>query len=156
MLYTIGYEGLDAARFVQELKDRNIHILVDVREMPLSRKKGFSKNGLAATVLAEGIEYRHMRELGAPREVRHRLKATGDWAEYCIGYESHLAGCDVVLANLAELAKSEEICLMCFEADYRECHRSLITETLSARNLVSGVTHLSPQKDLAARQRAVA
>lgn len=156
MLYTIGYEGLDAARFVQELKDRDIHILVDVREMPLSRKKGFSKNGLAASVLAEGIEYRHLRELGAPRDVRHRLKETGDWNEYCMGYQSHLEGRDAVLESLAELAQSADICLMCFEADYRECHRSLITEKLSARSLVSEVIHLSPQTAQPSARQVVA
>lgn len=144
MLYTIGYEGLKAEHFVQELKRRGINVLVDVREMPLSRKKGFSKTALSALLEAEGIQYRHLKALGAPREVRYRLKATGDWAEYCTGYLAHLSSCSEVLSELAGMS-SDSVCLMCFEANYRECHRSLITERLTALGHVAEVVHLSPQ-----------
>lgn len=156
MLYTIGYEGASTESFVTELKKKGVAILVDVREMPLSRKKGFSKNSLAALVEAEGIQYRHMRELGAPREVRYRLKDTGDWSEYCTGYQAHLAIRAEALTELADLAHEQVICLMCFEADYRECHRSLITDHLSELGQVDEVVHLSPQTGSAVRPRAFA
>jgi hypothetical protein len=45
-IYTIGYEGTDIERFVQTLKIVGVEQLVDVRAVALSRKKGFSKNGL--------------------------------------------------------------------------------------------------------------
>jgi uncharacterized protein (DUF488 family) len=156
MMYTIGYEGLNVPAFVNELKDRGIRVLIDVRQMPLSRKKGFSKRALAAAVEAEGMEYRHIRELGAPRDVRYQLRATGDWAEYCQGYFSHLDACDTGLEEVVTLAASQAVCLMCFEADYTTCHRSLITSRLQEQGLVLHTVHLTPQIANFASERVVA
>lgn len=151
MLYTIGYEGVNTERFVAELKRSGIKVLVDVREMPLSRKKGFSKNALAELVSAAGIEYRHLRALGAPREVRYRMKATGDWTEYCAGYQAHLNDCSDALSELMNLADEQVICLMCFEADWTTCHRSLITKHLEEQG-VGTTIHLSPKAPASVRQ----
>ena len=46
ILYTIGYEGRKIDEFVVNLKSSHVKMLIDVRELPLSRKKGFSKNKL--------------------------------------------------------------------------------------------------------------
>ena len=43
-LFTLGYEGLDIDAFVARVRDAGIRVIVDVRELPLSRKKGFSKS----------------------------------------------------------------------------------------------------------------
>jgi Protein of unknown function, DUF488 len=51
-LYTIGYEGTDIDRFVATLKAVGVQLLADVRALPLSRKRGFSKNGAASKSLA--------------------------------------------------------------------------------------------------------
>ncbi len=45
-LSTIGYEGKDIQYFIALLKREGITALIDVREKPFSRKKGFSKNKL--------------------------------------------------------------------------------------------------------------
>jgi len=42
-IYTIGYEGIDIEQFFTLLSEHNIETVVDVRELPLSRKPGFSK-----------------------------------------------------------------------------------------------------------------
>lgn len=156
MLYTIGYEGLDAERFLGELRTHQIRVLIDVRELPLSRKPGFSKSALSELLTAAGVEYRHLRELGAPREVRHRLRHTGDWQEYCIGYWSHLDGQDEALGKLSALIVDTSVCLMCFEADFQECHRSLIADRLVDQGRAKEAVHLSPQKDRAVQPSAVA
>lgn len=41
-LYTIGYEGRSLPQFIGLLKERGVQRLLDVRERPLSRRKGFS------------------------------------------------------------------------------------------------------------------
>lgn len=148
MIFTIGYEGLDIERFLAALKASGIRILVDVREMPLSRKKGFSKSPLSKALQDAGIEYLHLKTLGAPKDVRYKLRENGDWDEYCAGFNGHLRE-DVTqeaLKEVAELAADRPIALMCFEANYRECHRSLITDWLTQEGVVDGVTHLAPQK----------
>ncbi|WP_456372579.1 hypothetical protein [Methanocaldococcus sp.] len=38
VIYTIGYEGRSLEEFIQVLKDVGINVVVDVRELPLSRK----------------------------------------------------------------------------------------------------------------------
>ena len=45
-IYTIGYEGSDIERFIETLVILKIEAVADVRELPISRKKGFSKNKL--------------------------------------------------------------------------------------------------------------
>ena len=42
-IFTIGYEKSTIDDFVSRLADADIDVLVDVRELPLSRKRGFSK-----------------------------------------------------------------------------------------------------------------
>jgi len=60
MIYTIGYEERTLEEFIEQLKLFNISTLVDIRENPFSRKKGFSKNALAQSLEENGIEYLHL------------------------------------------------------------------------------------------------
>jgi uncharacterized protein (DUF488 family) len=57
---TIGYEGLDIDAFMSLLAENDIETVVDVREMPLSRKPGFSKKALEAALNLSGRDYVHM------------------------------------------------------------------------------------------------
>src|SRR5260221_8535246 len=88
-LYTFGYEGLDLNTFIDRLKEAGVRQVVDVREHPLSRKKGFSKNALSAVLLAHGIEYLSMTALGCPRAIRQRFKLGGDWRDIQSRSEEH-------------------------------------------------------------------
>lgn len=56
-IYTIGYEGSDVDRLVSTLQAMQIDVLADVRELPLSRKKGLSKKALAERLKCVGIDY---------------------------------------------------------------------------------------------------
>ncbi|GEM49543.1 DUF488 domain-containing protein [Deinococcus cellulosilyticus] len=142
MLYTIGYEGTNIDNFLTTLRNSGVTVLVDVRAVPLSRKKGFSKSRLKEAVEAAGITYIHLRELGAPREVRNNLKATGDWQDYVHHYEAHLTTQHEALTRLAHQVQNTEVCLMCFEADPLTCHRSLISKELEKRKVVPKTSHL--------------
>ena len=73
-LWTIGYEGFTSDEWLDSLVASGVQTVVDVREMPLSRKPGFSKSRLADALRARGIEYVHLRSLGNPKEYRHRLR----------------------------------------------------------------------------------
>ncbi len=48
LLYTLGYEGLSLAEFFDRLAQAGVSRLVDVRELPLSRRPGFSKTKRAS------------------------------------------------------------------------------------------------------------
>jgi uncharacterized protein (DUF488 family) len=66
-VYTIGYEGLDIEAFISLLAMHRIEIVVDIRELPLSRKPGFSKKALSSAFKLSGLQYVHMVDLGVCR-----------------------------------------------------------------------------------------
>jgi uncharacterized protein (DUF488 family) len=130
IIYTIGYEGLSLDTFMALLADQGIDTIVDVREMPLSRKPGFSKTALANVLNLSGLEYIHMAKLGCPRPVRDRYKADGDWEAYTRGFLSYLETQQPAIAELSSMAASAECVLLCYEADYNFCHRSMVANAV--------------------------
>lgn len=126
-LYTIGYEGSDIQAFVLTLLDAGIDTLVDVRELPLSRKRGFSKAVLREVLEANGIHYVHLKGLGDPKPGREAARA-GDMRLFKSIFTRHMqsasAQLDLLVANALALQKA--ICLMCFERAHCHCHRSIV------------------------------
>jgi hypothetical protein len=68
--YAIGYEGSVLEDFVATLRSAGVETLIDVRDVPLSRKPGFSKSALQANLEAHGIAYVHLKGLGDPKPGR--------------------------------------------------------------------------------------
>lgn len=123
-LLTIGYEGLDIDHFLQFLLANRVDVLVDVREIPISRKRGFSKSRLAEAVSERGIAYRHIRALGSPAAIRRRLKRDWDYAAFFKAYEDYLDGQEDALEALCDIVDDHDrVCLMCFEKSHDQCHR---------------------------------
>ena len=60
-LFTFGYDGLTIEAFITRLQTAQVKTAVDVRELPLSRKKGFSKSAFCAALSTHGIAYLHAR-----------------------------------------------------------------------------------------------
>jgi uncharacterized protein (DUF488 family) len=145
-IFTIGYEGIKLGEFLDTLHARGITRLIDVREHAFSMKRGFSKTPLKNALEAAEIAYEHHRVLGAPKPVRVAYKATADWVAYCKSYEAYLDTQTEALETLSELARTESIVLLCFEANPLECHRSLIANRLKETGLVNVVTHITTRK----------
>ena len=145
-LYTIGYEGSSISDVVERLKEARIQIVVDVRELPLSRKPGFSKNSMSTTLRAAGIDYVHVRPLGCPKPIRARYKVDLNWRSYCRDFETHLQKQTAATLALAELSSKRRACLVCFERDFTRCHRSIVAERIAA-TAGGQVAHLIPGKD---------
>lgn len=125
-LYTFGYEGLDIAAFMARLHDAQVRVIVDVRELPLSRKKGFSKNALREHLAAQGIGYVHSPSLGCPKKIRDQYRADGDWTRYTRDFLAYLQTQDTGVRELVRHARAATACLVCFEADYAMCHRTYV------------------------------
>jgi uncharacterized protein (DUF488 family) len=141
-LYTIGYQGATPERVIGRLEASSVTLLVDVRERTASRKPGFSKTALAASLEASGVSYEHWRQLGTPKAIRDLLHESGDWKAYEVAYLERLAGQYELLERLGERAAHEVACLLCFERDAHGCHRSLVAGRLRERGLVDAVEHL--------------
>jgi len=74
-LMTIGYESFSRAEFFGILDRCRVTMLVDIGELPISRKPGFAKAALEAALVKRGLKYRAVMELGCPRDVRHEYRA---------------------------------------------------------------------------------
>jgi uncharacterized protein (DUF488 family) len=143
--WTIGYERVGVPDFVAALKAAKIKTLIDVREVANSRRAGFSKKALAASLDEAGIAYIHMKPLGTPKSGREAARK-GDTETMTRIFEGKMAEpqSQLALAETAELAQKGRVCLMCLEHDWRECHRNLVAKHLEDEfGLVP--THLSPE-----------
>ena len=133
IIYTLGYEGTDVQQFITTLLRAGVEVVADVRAVPLSRKKGFSKKRLSERLACAGIEYLHFADLGNPRHGREAAKA-GNITKFHRVYLKHLSTihAQTALKQLAELCTSRAICLLCFEREPTDCHRTLIASELSS------------------------
>jgi uncharacterized protein (DUF488 family) len=132
-LFTIGYESLLPARFIDLLKRSRVEVLIDVRELPVSRKRGFAKAALSELLAKHGIEYRHAPEFGCPRDVRHAYRDSGDWTRYTRDFLRFLPTRETALQSFAEFVVERRCCLLCLEDDFNFCHRKYVAEALADR-----------------------
>lgn len=134
-LYTIGYEGSSVDDLIATLLAMKIQVLADVRELPLSRKKGLSKNKLAERLAEVGIKYIHFRALGDPKAGRDAAKS-GDYAKFEEVFLDHLSTetAQSALNELLEVARLKKTCMMCFERCATHCHRSYIADVATAED----------------------
>ena len=130
-LFTIGYEQASLDQVIGALKSAGVAVVVDVRAVAASRRPGFSKTILGASLKAQGVDYVHLRALGTPKSGREAARA-GRTREMHAIYEAHLEEPEAVLA-LAEagrIAQSLPAALLCYEADAAHCHRRILTDRL--------------------------
>ena len=127
-LYTIGYEGKELDEVIATLKAHAIDRLIDVRALPLSRRRGFSKTPLGNALRAAGIEYVHLRAAGNPFRKE---------ADAIAKYRAHLPAAAV--AEVADAVRGHRAALLCFCGDYGVCHRSVLAPRVGKK---LGVTSL--------------
>lgn len=133
MLYTFGYEGLDINQYIKRLQDTGVRSIVDVRQLPLSRKKGFSKRAFAEALVKAGIAYFHAPTLGCPKPIRDAYKVDRDWHAYTTAFMAYLATQDAAIRELAKISRTTTACLVCFEADFNQCHRTFVARAAHRR-----------------------
>lgn len=118
-------------------------MLVDVRSFPSSKRlPHFNQRELSEALAAAGIQYLHVRELGGRRPARKDSPNTAWQNPGFRGYADYMetepfrAGID----RLLEVAGSQPTAIMCAEALWWRCHRSLISDHLKVKGVV--VTHI--------------
>ena len=134
-LFTIGYEGLDQRQFIAHLVHNKISIVADVRHLPLSRKKGFSKSSLAEMLKENDIDYISLRELGTSKDMRNELYASKNYAAFFKDYKRLIADKKEPLDKILDFLKEgQNVSLLCFEMDPELCHRKIVAEEIKKRN----------------------
>lgn len=126
-IFTIGYEGATVAEVIAALEKAGVEQLIDVRQLPLSRRPGFSKSSLAAALAERGIAYVHLKALGTPKPGRDAAKK-GDRAtlEAVYAGQLELPEAQAQAARMRALAAEKVSALLCFERDPGMCHRTLL------------------------------
>jgi len=132
----IGYEGRDLGEFISFLTRTGTRILADVRLNPVSRKRGFSKRVLSASLAEAGIGYWHVPELGNPRWNREGFGGPPAGVREARARFKGMIGGEAPEARLDEIAAAARdglVAVMCFEADERACHRYVVIQELHRR-----------------------
>jgi len=133
-LFTVGYEGRTVDELIAHLRSKNVNCVIDVRQVPFSRKPGFSKNKLAQTLRRTKIDYVHLGDLGAPKALREDLKLTGDYSAFFQQMDRYLAGKKDTIEEVYRYVMNGRCCLMCFERLAAKCHRKIVANRIRARD----------------------
>jgi uncharacterized protein (DUF488 family) len=147
-VWTIGHSTRSLDEFVALLASQEIRALVDVRSFPGSKKfPHFNRQPLSESLASFGIEYVHMPELGGRRRARKdspntawRNSAFRGYADY-METDSFRGG----INQLLDVAGRMRTAIMCAEAVWWRCHRSLISDYLKSK-CVSVIHILSQTK----------
>jgi uncharacterized protein (DUF488 family) len=133
-LATVGYEKATVDELIAKLKAAKVKLLIDVRAVAASRRAGFSKTRLAASLDEAGIAYIHLRDLGTPAAGRQAARA-GRVAEMQAIYEGWLEEprAQLALAEAEALIQKRRSALLCLEADAADCHRRIVALRLKER-----------------------
>ena len=137
-IFTLGHSTLSIERFMALLNCYGIKRLVDVRTMPRSRyNPQFNSDALAKSLAAQHVEYTHIQALGGHRRAREDSPNTGwrnggfrGYADYMLTEEFRNA-----LETLIQLSLQARTVIMCAEAVPWRCHRSLVSDALSVRDI---------------------
>lgn len=133
-LVSVGYEGRDVDELIEDLKQLGVSVVVDVRLNAISRKPGMSKSALRAQLQGAGIDYVHLRALGNPRDNRDGFRSGSPTARRrFLRTLTSADGC-AALDELASLAASRVVAVLCFEAEHGTCHRACVIESIQARS----------------------
>jgi len=146
ILYTIGYEGLDQRQFMAHLAHHGVDVVADIRKLPVSRKKGFSKTALKEMLNRGNIEYLNFQGLGAPKEIREELYQSGNYSRFFKKYLKNISDQQDLLETIHSLVdQGKKVSLLCFERNPQQCHRKVVAEEikkLDGNGLE--VTHIVP------------
>ena len=133
-LYTIGYEGSSIKDFLTALESVGIGLLIDVRDVPISRKPGFSKSALSGQLATCDIEYLHLKGLGDPKPGRIAARE-GRYDDFRQIFGEHMKSsvAQTDIRRGLDAASSKMTCLLCFERDHTHCHRCIVADEMARR-----------------------
>jgi uncharacterized protein (DUF488 family) len=150
-LWTVGHSTRSAEEFNEILAAHHIEALIDVRSFPGSRRyPQFNKQQLASSLPAKSIAYFHLPQLGGRRPARKDSINTCWKNSSFRGYADHMESEEFRqgIERLLEIAGESKAAIMCAEALWWRCHRSLISDFLKARGVevihILDATHDQP------------
>jgi uncharacterized protein (DUF488 family) len=125
-LFTVGYQGHSIETFLDLLLAHGVAHVIDVRQLPFSRKPDFSKKRFAAHLEAVGIGYTHLVDLGTPKALRDEVRRNHDYTAFFAAMAAIVAAQPQALQTAWDIARAKPSALLCFEAAVAECHRLVV------------------------------
>lgn len=122
--------------FVELLRANKIDKLIDIRSFPSSRKyPQFNKESLATSLPQHGIMYEHKVDLGGRRKVQKDSKNNRWHNKSFRGYADYMETdkFEDAIRDLEETASQTRVAIMCSEAVWWRCHRSMVADYLKAK-----------------------
>lgn len=136
VIWTIGHSTRTQEEFVEMLHFNGIKLLADIRTYPGSRRyPHFNKEALEVSLPANNIKYIHLKRLGGRRKVNPDSQNTA-WRHPAFrGYADYMETEDFkeAILELEHLAAGEPTAIMCSEAVWWSCHRSLVSDYLKSK-----------------------
>ena len=137
-VWTIGHSTRSAAEFLELLSKNEIEMLADIRRFPGSRKyPHFGVEALTKSLAGARIGYQHLADLGGRRQPNPdshndiwNNKSFRGYADYMETTEFENA-----IERLLKIACNKRTAIMCSEAVWWRCHRSLVADFLKARHV---------------------
>ena len=137
-IWTVGHSTRPIEELIEALRSFEITVLADVRSYPGSKRyPQFNKENLKASLTEAGIDYQHFPELGGRRRASPDSLNMAWRNESFRGYADYMeteAFRDGIL-RLLEIARVSKTAVMCSEAVWWRCHRSLISDYLKAQGI---------------------
>jgi uncharacterized protein (DUF488 family) len=137
-IWTIGHSTRPVEEFLGLLAGSRIEVIADVRSFPGSRKyPQYGKETLAATLAGHAIGYHWLPALGGRRRASPDSPNTA-WRNASFrGYADYMSSAEFAqgLVQLLELASKARTAMMCAEAVWWRCHRSMIADALSVNGV---------------------
>ncbi|HXE78633.1 MAG TPA: DUF488 domain-containing protein [Rhodanobacter sp.] len=137
-IWTIGHSTRTFEELVDLLRHYEIEAVADVRRFPGSRRYPyFQRDELAVSLPAQGIAYQWIPKLGGRRPV-HRDSPNTAWRNASFrGYADYMASTEFAegLDELLRFAEAQRTAMMCAEAVWWRCHRSMLADFLSVRGI---------------------
>jgi len=136
-VWTIGHSIRTIEELIGALQAHGIKLVAEVRLLPGSKHyPQFNKEILAKSLRDVGIGYEHFPELGGRRRPCKDSRNTAWRNDAFRGYADHMETTEFV-AGVARLEEATEkrgaVAIMCAEAVWWKCHRSLIADYLKAQ-----------------------
>jgi uncharacterized protein (DUF488 family) len=133
-VFTLGHGAMDLDEFLLVLERSAIRLIADVRTNPAAaRLPWFERHALASELEHRGLAYRWFRDLGGWRaaiggESLHT--ALHDESERRYAAAMNTAEFEGRCNEIAGLAASTNVALLCAEVDPDGCHRRLLADKL--------------------------
>ena len=135
---TIGHSVRSIEEFLGLLAGSGIEVIADVRSFPGSRKfPQYGREALKATLAARSIGYHWLPALGGRRKALPDSPNTV-WRNASFrGYADYMSSTEFAqgLAELSEVSNKARTTIMCSEALWWRCHRSMIADALCVRGI---------------------